>query len=142
MGLSVFPSGPEMNIITFLLSLTLHFSFCLATSSTDDWTSVDQSDIYRDLDPCAQSCVRNVNERIWDVRQGTNCRSYGCVCSESTQGENFLNGLSNVTSCALKFCSQLDMVDSATNAFGDLCLVFALNSTIQPAKSGRQYFLV
>lgn len=98
-----------------------------AMNSTDDWITVDKTDIWRDLPSCAQSCVRDVNQQI--VIQNTHCQSYGCVCAESTQGLNFIYGLGNVTECARKSCSADQDVSDAETAFQDLCLVYAANST-------------
>ncbi|KAH8679657.1 hypothetical protein BGZ60DRAFT_524868 [Tricladium varicosporioides] len=115
----------------------------LATYSTDDWTTVDQSAVYHNLDryPCAQNCVRNVNQQIWDVRESKHCQSYGCVCSESTQGLNFQAGLSNVTSCVGKSCNQKAITNTAIAIFADLCLVSALSSSRPSTKSGKIFII-
>jgi hypothetical protein len=118
-----------MTIGELILFLSLFFTSALAVNSTDDWITVERTDIFKELDPCAQSCVRNVNGKIWDEGQKRMCQSYGCVCSESTQGPNFLSGQANVTSCAKSSCSRQEAVDQATLVYGDICLVQALNSS-------------
>lgn len=123
-----------------LAAVFYSLQYCLAfnVSNTDDWVTVNQTDIYRNLTSCAQSCVQFVNTKIWDVRQNRTCQSWGCVCSNSTQGENFLNGLSNVISCTSQSCgNETEKVDGAVEAYEDLCLVYTLNSTRATSNSSR-----
>lgn len=121
-----------MKRLLFSLICTIYALGCVAVNSTDDWTTVNETDIYQKLDDCAKQCVETVNDRVWDVRQQRFCQSYGCVCSENTQGPNFLAAQSNVTSCAAKACNSTNATDDATQALDDLCLVHAVNLT-QPA---------
>ena len=117
-----------------LLSAAIICNRVIAINSTDDWASVDRTEIYRGLSECAKPCVRNVNREI-DMGY-LRCQSYGCVCSESTQGQNFLWGLSNVTECATVACSEEEDIVAAEVAYQDLCLVYAANST-RPTQSGE-----
>ncbi|KAF2004884.1 hypothetical protein P154DRAFT_21442 [Amniculicola lignicola CBS 123094] len=96
-------------------------------NSRVDWVNVDQTPIFQDLNSCAQSCVRDVNQKIFV--DGVHCQSTGCVCSESTHGQNFLDGLANVTACAKQECGSDEAAEQASVAFQDLCLVASANST-------------
>lgn len=105
-----------------------------AFNSTDDWIWVDKSNIWQNLDICAKPCVRDVNQKI--AIHNTHCQSYGCVCAESTQGQNFLDGLSNITYCAERSCTVQQKVLDAEIAFQNLCLVYAANSSRPTTASG------
>lgn len=124
-----------MRTLLFALSFGLYAFSCIAVNNTDDWVLIDQTDTYQNLDSCAQDCIRNV--KVWDTRQRTFCRSYGCVCSNSTKGENAVNAESNITSCVTKSCGQPEAVDRARLAFNNLCLVYAINSTQPRQESGK-----
>ncbi|KAF2838684.1 hypothetical protein M501DRAFT_1031753 [Patellaria atrata CBS 101060] len=125
-----------MEVLLIVLSISFHLWSSHAVNSTDDWIRINRTEIWRDLDSCAQECVLTVNDKVWDVEQGRYCRSYGCVCSGSTRGPNFQNAESNVTTCAEAQCSREEAVESATQTLGDLCLVLSLNSTRQVADNG------
>jgi hypothetical protein len=115
----------NMKILSLLL-LVVCSGRIAALKSTDDWPTVDRTDLYLSLPMCAKPCVRNVNQHI--LMGTTYCQSYGCVCSESTQGPNFLAGLRNVTDCASNACSAVTEVEDAENAYQDLCLVYAASA--------------
>lgn len=118
-----------------LLLLVLRGLLVAATNSTDNWTSITETDIFQNLPSCAQVCVRDVNQNIFVGN--IHCQSYGCVCAESTQGQNFLDGLSNITECAKSSCSDTADVTSAEVAFQDLCVVYAANYSRPAITPGR-----
>jgi hypothetical protein len=114
-----------MKIYTILLFVVCSGRVA-ALNSTDDWHTVDRTDLYLRLPMCAKPCVRNVNQHI--LMGNTYCQSYGCVCSESTEGPNFLSGLQNVTDCASNACSAAADVEHAKDAYQDLCLIYAASA--------------
>ncbi|KAF2502275.1 hypothetical protein BU16DRAFT_3884 [Lophium mytilinum] len=109
--------------------LALPGSLAARNNSYDAWSTANETGIYQTLPNCAKSCVSEVNHKIHNGN--LECVSWGCVCSESTLGENFQYGLSNVTSCASSSCGDQADVDSAVTAFEDLCIVYATNGTQQ-----------
>jgi len=118
------------------VSIAQIVGICTAIISTDDWTTVDKVAIFRDLDECAKPCVRDI--KVWDVLQKTTCRSYGCICSENTEGENFRNARANITECVKRSCSQDSVVVRTDSIFQKICLVQSLNvskSSFEPGKS-------
>jgi hypothetical protein len=104
-------------------------------NDTADWTTVEQYSLFQDLSECAKPCVRDVNQKIWDVKQQKFCESQGCVCSNSTTGPNFLSGMGNITSCVQSSCQNSSGVTGVLNktlaVYDKLCYVqlFAQNST-------------
>lgn len=89
-----------------------------AVVSTDRWQdSIVLSTDYQQLSRCAQPCLLQVSTNV-------SCWSYGCVCSENTNtGSNYKQGLAYVASCAAASCQNSQDVDTAKNAFMNLCRV-------------------
>ena len=98
----------------------------MAIDSRDKWSSVYNSTLYNALPRCAQTCVASVDKNL-------NCWSYGCVCSENTPGENFVNGTKYVQDCVRGSCDGegASVTNAALNAFQSLCGVpyFEFSST-------------
>lgn len=96
-----------------------------AIDSRDKWSSVYNTTLYNALPSCAQPCLSGVDISL-------NCWSYGCVCSENTPGENFVNGTIYIETCVLKSCQQLAdaTLDSALGVFQSLCGVSYFKKTL------------
>src|SRR4051812_44494691 len=99
----------------------------MATHDTHDkWSSVYNITLFNTLPSCAQPCLSNVDASL-------KCWSFGCVCSESTPGNNFLTGASNINACVQKACSLSN--DTAVNltltVYSSICNVqpYFLNSS-------------
>lgn len=76
---------------------------------------------YQSLDICSRDCIIKVNGSLADG--DTPCVAYGCVCTDSTNGKNYIQGLANVKDCAIQ--SQCSDPNQATTGFADICAIYA-----------------
>jgi hypothetical protein len=88
----------------------------------DFWPSVSGTQIFSNLTSCQQNCVLGVNTKVGCQGSGC-CVSYGCVCSENTNGTNFLTAQSVVSDCS-QSCPVNPNGMSALEALDDLCVVY------------------
>jgi hypothetical protein len=87
-----------------------------ATDTYDKWSSVCNNSLPNTLPSCARSCVVDVDASL-------NCWSYGCVCSESTLGGNFINGTRSIETCVSNSCTPTAnaALGPALDAFQSIC---------------------
>jgi hypothetical protein len=113
-------------LLSFFYAWPIHFRQSHAwSSSTDDWSSVVSSQPYQSLPAQAQTCLLNVNTF-------TNCRTFGCVCSEEdTRGTNFLASYNNISTCVQQAYNDNFVTNQACNAFKNICAVAAALVTSQ-----------
>ena len=101
----------------------------LGLQSADDWVdSVDDFPAFRSLpSTCAQECIRNVHTL-------SNCRSYGCVCSENdAHGTNLLASYDGVSSCVEESCGGGALLAQARTVFQVICAAAVNNATSSTA---------
>jgi len=107
--------------VVLLLALLFPVSTAFSINAGDFWTVVQNTSTYQSLDSCTKACILKVNGSLADV--DTPCVAYGCVCTDSTLGENYVQGLANVKACAVQAsCSD---PDDATTGLADLCAIYA-----------------
>lgn len=101
---------------TGLLCQILWISSVHAIRSDSKWSSIFNTTLYDALPACAQPCVAGVDSSL-------SCWSYGCVCSESSPGANFVDGTKYIQKCVREKCPQLGegTVNNALNAFQTVC---------------------
>ena len=102
-----------------------------ALDSSGKWSSVVNTPQYGNLSSCAQACLSGVDNRL-------SCWSYGCVCSESTVGANFLNGTRLIESCVRSSCVQPgdSLIEASIGAFKDICGISGFNWSASVTVSG------
>ena len=83
---------------------------------------------YQSLDSCSKDCILSVNGSLVDV--DTPCVAYGCVCTDTTNGQNYVEGLANVKNCAVK--SKCSDPDQATTGLADICAIYAADIAQPP----------
>jgi hypothetical protein len=101
--------------------------------TSDFWQSVRQSPIFQNLTSCQQSCISDVNSKTGCSGDGC-CVSYGCVCSENTDGPNFINAENAVSQCS-QSCPPNANSLSTVQAFDDLCVVFNAANLTTPSST-------
>ncbi|KAK4230322.1 hypothetical protein QBC38DRAFT_39427 [Podospora fimiseda] len=103
------------SLLYLLFQATL---LCIVSGIRTDykWSAVYNTSLYDTLPPCAQPCVAGVDAPL-------KCWSYGCVCSESSPGANFVDGTKHIQQCVRQACPQLGeaAVNNALNAFQSVC---------------------
>jgi hypothetical protein len=104
-----------------LLPLLFPFSNAFSISASDFWTVVQNTSTYQSLDVCSKDCILKVNGSLADV--DTTCVAYGCICTDTTNGKNYVQGLANVKDCAIQ--SNCSDSDQATTGFADICAIYA-----------------
>ena len=103
--------------IISILALLFRVVLATAIESREKWSEIyNSSSLYYELPKCAQDCVASVDNDLsgW---------SYGCVCSEKTLGNNFINGTEYIRSCVHRSCSESGEIvaNNALNAFQSVC---------------------
>jgi len=84
---------------TLSLSQFISISVAFSINADDFWTVVQNTSTYQNLDSCSKDCILKVNGSLTDVN--IPCVAYGCVCTDTTNGQNYIQGLSNVKNCAM-----------------------------------------
>jgi len=87
-----------------------------AFDTHDKWSSVCNDSLLNTVPSCAQPCIVDVDTPL-------NCWSYGCVCSESTLGGNFINGTKSIETCVSSSCTPTanDALGPALDTFQSIC---------------------
>jgi hypothetical protein len=111
----------KFNLIAFLPHFLVVYSSGIIPTG-DFWPSVSGTQIFNNLTSCQQNCVLGVNTKVGCQGSGC-CVSYGCVCSENTNGTNFLAAQSVVSDCS-QSCPVNPEGLSALEALDDLCVVY------------------
>ncbi|KAK3988469.1 hypothetical protein QBC44DRAFT_397896 [Cladorrhinum sp. PSN332] len=99
-----------------LLASVLLISSVSATPSGSKWSSTVNTTLADSLPECARQCVAGVDTAL-------SCWSYGCVCSESSPGTNFVDGTRHIQQCVRQACPDLGegVVSNALNFFQTAC---------------------
>jgi hypothetical protein len=121
----------------YLCLLLSHALLSSAVDSRDKWSSAYNTTLYNALSSCAQPCLAGVDASL-------KCWSYGCVCSENTLGENFINGTRFIESCVLNACQQATStaLGPALSAFQSLCGVPYFNVSATPTGTAGEQVTV
>jgi hypothetical protein len=107
--------------VALLLPLLFPFSAAFSINAGDFWTVVQNASAYLSLDGCSKNCISIVNGSLTDMN--IPCVSYGCVCTDTTNGKNYVQGLANVKQCAVQ--AKCADPNQATTGFADICAIYA-----------------
>ncbi|KAF2674702.1 hypothetical protein BT63DRAFT_419986 [Microthyrium microscopicum] len=106
---------------TLVLALLFPPSTAFSINAGDFWTVIQDTSAYQSLDSCSRDCILKENNNL--TSQNTPCISYGCVCTGTTDGLNYLQALADVKECAINAkCADPNL---ATTGLADVCAVYA-----------------
>jgi hypothetical protein len=76
----------------------------------------------------------SVNGSLTNV--DTPCVSYGCVCTDTTNGKNYIQGLANVKECAVQ--ANCGDPNETSTGLADICAIYAAGIAQPDVSTGAQ----